>query len=390
MAIEKRRKADGALTYRVQYRNPITGRKESDGQSTSSLSEAQAWDAGIKRRIKNDPESFRPADWRPDDHGPTFGELALTYLGRRDLAETTKRACVYHLKMFIGHLESIPAAAITADNVRAVERSQRADGVKQNTIHRRVDIIRSVLSWAASERMIEVNPIRDYRTKRGPDERLVPPSPAEVRAIMAAAEPHLARAIRLAYCLGVRVGASELLNLAWCDVDLEARTIRVVCAKKNAGVPWRVIPIRADLMPHLKAWKAEDKPESDDPAERLPWLIHYNRKPVRSIRRAWATALRRAGITRRIRPYDLRHSFATQALAAGADPLATARIMGHSTTAMIHRHYQHVLDHQRKAVVDALPALDAALESPTLGEHPGEHLGVDSPHFVFPVGEKLQ
>lgn len=36
---------------------------------------------------------------------------------------------------------------------------------------------------------------------------------------------------------------------------------------------------------------------------------------------------------------------------------ALAKIMGHSSTAMIHRHYQHVLDSQRRQVTDSLPKI---------------------------------
>lgn len=67
--------------------------------------------------------------------------------------------------------------------------------------------------------------------------------------------------------------------------------------------------------------------------------------------------MKRAGITRRIRPYDLRHAHATEALAHGADLKALSENMGHSTTMMIHKHYQHVLNQQRQDAVEAIPDL---------------------------------
>lgn len=63
----------------------------------------------------------------------------------------------------------------------------------------------------------------------------------------------------------------------------------------------------------------------------------------------------RAGITRRIRPYDLRHAFATEAIAAGADIGTVAKLMGHTDMNMILKHYQHVLSSQKRAAVEALP-----------------------------------
>ena len=67
--------------------------------------------------------------------------------------------------------------------------------------------------------------------------------------------------------------------------------------------------------------------------------------------------LRRAGITRRIRPYDLRHAFATEALAGGADIGTVATIMGHADKTMILSTYQHVREEQKRQVVAALPRL---------------------------------
>ena len=76
---------------------------------------------------------------------------------------------------------------------------------------------------------------------------------------------------------------------------------------------------------------------------------------MRSICRAWHTALERADIVRRIRPYDLRHAFATYALAGSADIGSVARLMGHTDASMILKTYQHVQDAQKRAAVEATP-----------------------------------
>ena len=74
-----------------------------------------------------------------------------------------------------------------------------------------------------------------------------------------------------------------------------------------------------------------------------------------SIKNAWKQTLQRAGITRRIRPYDLRHAFATELIAGGVDVGTVAKLMGHSTPTMLLTHYQHVMDKQKRAAVEALP-----------------------------------
>jgi len=87
----------------------------------------------------------------------------------------------------------------------------------------------------------------------------------------------------------------------------------------------------------------------------IAYIISYKGQPIQSIKTAWKGCKERAGISRRIRLYDLRHAFATETIAAGADVKAVSDIMGHSTTAMIHRHYQHVVDEQKRKVVASVP-----------------------------------
>ena len=73
------------------------------------------------------------------------------------------------------------------------------------------------------------------------------------------------------------------------------------------------------------------------------------------MKRSWQTALKRAGITRRIRPYDLRHAFGTELVAAGADIGTVARLMGHSSPTMLLNHYQFVMDKQKIGAIESLP-----------------------------------
>ena len=69
-------------------------------------------------------------------------------------------------------------------------------------------------------------------------------------------------------------------------------------------------------------------------------------------KKAIAAAIK-AGITRRLRPYDLRHAFATFALDAGADIKAVAEMMNHSNPSMILRHYQHTKEATKRSIIDS-------------------------------------
>ena len=76
-----------------------------------------------------------------------------------------------------------------------------------------------------------------------------------------------------------------------------------------------------------------------------------------AISTGWHNALRRAGISRRIRPYDLRHAFATRLLAYTPALKAVSTAMGHVDERMILRHYQHVSLRELRRAVDAAPRL---------------------------------
>jgi integrase len=75
-------------------------------------------------------------------------------------------------------------------------------------------------------------------------------------------------------------------------------------------------------------------------------------------RREWAPAIEAAGIRRPARVYDLRSTFASDALAAGVSVFELARIMGTSVR-MIERHYGALLDGAGAGIADRLDALSA-------------------------------
>jgi integrase len=51
----------------------------------------------------------------------------------------------------------------------------------------------------------------------------------------------------------------------------------------------------------------------------------------------------RARIAKRVYPHLFRHSFITEALRRGMNPLMVAKIVGHSSLVMIQRNYEHLV-----------------------------------------------
>jgi integrase len=75
-----------------------------------------------------------------------------------------------------------------------------------------------------------------------------------------------------------------------------------------------------------------------------------------ALRDSFRTAIKGAGIERRVRPYDLRHGFATAGLEAGLDAKDVSELMGHSSTRTTQDTYQHVNLGRRRSAASLIAA----------------------------------
>lgn len=290
---------------------------------------------------------------------PKRGASALTvdglldaYLARDGIREITRKADTYHaahLRRALGHRK---AARVTEADAKAFMAAQRARGLQQTTVNRRIKILRAAYNWAVREGLLRVSPLAGLRLPYARSQRLLPPTPDELRQILAVAPKHIQRLIWLGYCTGARPGPSELFRLTWSDVSEVAGAALMPCAaKRPGGADYRKIPLRSDLLDQLRAWRTED--------EGCEWVINYHGRQIRNLGSAWRAALRKAGITRRITVYGLRHAFATETIRNGGDIRSVATIMDHADPSMLLKVYQHIHESQMRAAVEAPEGLTA-------------------------------
>lgn len=287
-----------------------------------------------------------------ESSGPTVSMVLKAYLENKDFNENSRKHCIIRISVNISpFFGGKPASSLTDADIRRYIKKRRKDGVKNSTIRRELTDLQAALNWAAGIRppMIPFNPVRGAQKPKADDAVIDPPTLEESRAILEAAPDHLKRFIRLSWFLGVRPGKIELLSLRWENVRWETQSVRVISADKGGPVT-RIVPIMHEsFCAELESWYNEDK-------KRGP-IIHYRGGPVKSIKKAWWKALKDAGITRRLRPYDLRHRFITSALEQGADIKALAEIVGSSPATLI-RHYQHVTRAVHRRTVSLIPDLE--------------------------------
>jgi integrase len=197
-------------------------------------------------------------------------------------------------------------------------------------------------------------------------------SPEEISIMLQATTPGLYRVLFTTAALtGARSG--ELFALRWSDVETPLsrpahiyirRTVswarvagedirpRYYPPKTKAGA--RRIPVPADLVPILKAWKLQC-PQSPDELV----FPTAEGKPIRrsnALRYGLWAALRRAGL-RRVNMHSLRHSFASALIIGGAPVTEVQTLLGHASPAITLRIYSHWFKAQDSGAVDRLSAI---------------------------------
>lgn len=307
--------------------------------------------------------------------GTTLAEIALKFYAANAsrMAAHTVESDLYTLKsQIIPAIGVVQAEKLTRADADKLVQVMRDLGNKPNTIRRKMVIVKAALNWAVEIGVLQANPLAGYKLRVGPDAIIMPPTRTEVEAILAHAPHHLKRGILLTYHLGLRPGPSELLRLTWMDADLAGGTLRVTSAAKG-GSRWREIPIPDHLLTQMVEWQAQDGDYGP--------IIRWAGRPVNRLLDSWMEAKSKAGITRRIRLYDLRHAFATEAIGHGADIRSVSDIMGHATPTRTLNTYQHALSrNKRKAVEFVAP----------LGQHSVATNAPEKPIFSKSLDIKVQ
>ncbi len=355
-----------AKPYQVYWNDPYTGKRKSETFATRK--EAEKYDAQINYRLKYEKKSFlaeaQEAAVQPVVQPQTLEEVCAAYLEASGAYKNEKRLRwrMDGLKIPLELFGSKPIAEITTNDLETImlkhlsKKATTAGGkrstdhlVKPITAKNRMKTLITVLNWAKKKGIIQTVPTLP---ELPPEhyEHIVPPSETEMQKLLEVSPSHLQRVIIIGARCGVRVGGSEMFKLTWEHVDFERGVLRVPAAEKNKKEPWREVPIQKELLKVFMDWYKAD--HADDKTH----IVHFEGVgPVKSIRSSWSTAKKHAGITRKLTPYSLRHKFATDLLANGTDPGTVAKLMGHTSTAMIFKHYQHVLTRQKVQAIESLP-----------------------------------
>ncbi|MCB9711677.1 MAG: site-specific integrase [Nitrospiraceae bacterium] len=225
-------------------------------------------------------------------------------------------------------LDEITAADVEA--FRNVRRLPNGDMPSLSTINYDHAILKHCLSLAERRGFVSSNVAKKVTLPIPDNERDRVLSPEEWERLYAASADHLKPILLVAYHLGMRQG--EILNLTWDRVDLNRGFIRL-SGKDTKSKEGRNIPLTQELVQILREMNKVRQLN-------CPSVFLYEGKTLQGIKRAFAGACKRAGITD-FRFHDLRHCAATNLRRAGVDTLTAMKIVGHKSERM-HRRYNSV------------------------------------------------
>lgn len=211
--------------------------------------------------------------------------------------------------------------------------------------------LRAIFAEAVEDGIIAVNPVAVVNLaklvpidKRTSDYEPQPYTVAELAVLLAKLPEPERWAFQLMAFTGLRTG--ELMGLRWPRVDLEAKTLRVTetttervdkpRAKTKAGM--RTVPLLPAALEAVQGMRKFTQLGDDRVTVNPRARAKDKAWASNQLEKAWKAAHKDTGIAVR-KPYELRHTFASQLLSQGENPAYIAKLLGHKTIEMVTRIY---------------------------------------------------
>jgi integrase len=314
----------------------------------ASRAEAEAWahslEAPLRPAAQPAPGALAPAP-------STFGAVVRRYQDQELPKHRSGASEVHMLNHLHRHwLAAVPCAQLSSVHLAAY-RDERLKQVKPGTVRRTFNLLRPMLDIAREEwgAQVQGNPARTVSVRVGDDSRTERFSRGQWQRFLAALRrrrnPEVLRAVELALETSMR--RSELLNLTWEEIDLEAGTAHLPITKN--GHP-RTVALSPRAIALLLAGPT-----------RQGAVLQCS---ANAIKCAFARARAEAGLET-LCFHQARHEAISRMWEVGLNETEIANQSGHRDWKMLRR-YSHV---QAETLADKLQALQAgATARPSCGD----------------------
>ncbi|MCB1483721.1 MAG: site-specific integrase [Hyphomicrobiaceae bacterium] len=344
-----RRQRSEAVSYLLKCRVDGRIRWFTIGQHGQPADDGQVWtpDKARKQAIKilANPSAF---DKPPPAKDLTFEAVAAQFVanhGKKIKASTLKEYSSL-LRMYL--LPALGPKRITAITRADVSNAHSSWNHVPRAANHALSVLSKIMTWAEDQgyRPEGANPCqRVQRYKENKRERfLTKDELARLGAALDQAEaeqlagPYAIAALRLLIFTGARL--NEILTLKWSEVDLERRLI-FLSDSKTGKKPLALNAPAVDVLTSLPRFANN------------PYVIvgHRYGSHLVNLQKPWQQIRAVAGLDT-VRIHDLRHTFASVAVASGGSLPVLGRQLGHSQSQTTQR-YAHLADDPVRQLTEA-------------------------------------
>ena len=247
--------------------------------------------------------------------------------------------------------------------IRTMLTSLRESGVGSRQVQLAYVVLKTALGRAVSDEIIMRNPCDPVSKPPHKKREVIPFSKEERAAIFEQAKDsfHLPM---YKFILSTGMRSSEVFGLEWSDIDYQTKTISVnkqyingeISKLKTKGSN-RILDLTPGIEKILEDQRAKLKSKGHQDNEFIFCGVRGGR--INSDKhgpRLWNPILRKAGVDVR-GLHHLRHTFASELLAAGADLLVVSQLLGHASPTITLEVYAHALPPRRSQVAAKIDEL---------------------------------
>jgi len=227
------------------------------------------------------------------------------------------------------------------DTLLSFQGKQKLNGYANRTVNIHMELVRKIMNYAKTKKYIGKIELK-YPMLREPKKLHAFLTPDEYKAFKKELSYHKAY-LRTVFGRNTGLRPSELTYLAWGDVSFEMQRLTI-----QSKPEWiiktdeeRVVHLNKTALSILHRLNKEKKGR---------WVFSNTDKPVKSIRGALRTAAKRAGLSKKVTPNMLRHTFATHALLLGGDVLSVKEQLGHRHLETTEKYLHAIKEYTKKTV----------------------------------------
>jgi integrase len=317
----------------------------------------------------------------------SFGEYAERWLNTAKGSLAVKTHANYRqlLTLYIlPHLRDQNITALTWGTIKTLLMAKQQEGLSVNSIRLIRAVISTILTDAAEDGIIPINPVLGQRRKRRASQASAPdvqPLSWEQKEAFelqldqmerdGALSPSYAMLFRVYLKTGMRPGEGRGLKPG--DIDVMGKRIRVERSvtldgtlKNTKTGETRWVDLSDGILEKLKGYMTWLKAESIAQGKECTWLLPSKTGTLLDeshVVRAFHKVLEAAGLPR-FRVYDLRHTFASLLLSSNVPLLYVSHQLGHTKPTITLKYYARWIPSGQVHRVNVLDTANTVITPP--------------------------